>query len=270
MYDHDEALTQYLEEIGRHKLLTAAEEIELAQRIEKGDLAAKDRMMTANLRLVVSLAKRYQDRGLPLFDLIQEGNVGLLQGVKRFDPHRGVKLSSYAAYWIRAYILKYLIDNIRMVRVGSSRAERKLFFQLSRAKRELEREGLEPEPRLLAEKLGVREPEVVDIQHRLSQGDLSTDAPMRRDEPGGASFGESLPSNDGRVDDAVADQDMRRTLREHVDRFAVGLDARDTKILRERVLAEEPKTLQEIGDELNLTRERVRQLEKKLVDGLRE
>ena len=228
------------------------------------------KLVLSNLRLVVKIALEYRRVWTNLLDLIQEGNVGLLQGVKRFDPHRGVKLSSYASYWIRAYILKYLIDNIRMVRVGSSRAERKLFFQLSRAKRELEREGLEPEPRLLAEKLGVREPEVVDIQHRLSQGDLSTDAPMRRDEPGGASFGESLRLDDGRVDDAVADQDMRRTLREHVDRFAVGLDARDKKILRERVLAEEPRTLQEIGDELDLTRERVRQLEKKLVDGLRE
>ncbi len=157
-----------------------------------------------------------------------------------------------------------------MVRVGSSRAERKLFFQLSRAKRELEREGLEPEPRLLAEKLGVRELEVVDLQHRLAHGDLSTDAPVRRDEPGGASFGESFAASDGRIDDAVAEQDMRQTLREHIERFAVDLDDRDQKILRERILSEEPKTLQEIGDELGLTRERIRQLEKKLVDGLRD
>ena len=116
----------------------------------------------------------------------------------------------------------------------------------------------------------MREPEVLDLQQRLAQGDLSTDAPARRDEPGGASFGESLASGDDRVDDAVAEQDMRRTLREHIDRFAVGLDPRDQKILRERILSDDPRTLQEIGDELGLTRERIRQLEKKLVDGLRE
>ncbi len=264
-------LARYFAEVGRYALLSREEEFALAERVfASGDAEAAQKLVLSNLRLVVKIALEYRRVWTNPLDLIQEGNVGLLQGVKRFDPHRGVKLSSYASYWIRAYILKYLIDNIRMVRVGSSRAERKLFFQLSRAKRELERAGLEPEPRLIAEKLGVREPEVLDLQQRLSHGDLSTDAPARRDEPGGASFGESLASSDDRVDDAVAEQDMRRTLREHIDRFAVGLDPRDQKILRERVLAEDPRTLQEIGDELGLTRERIRQLEKKLVDGLRD
>lgn len=266
-----DALSRYFHEVGRYALLSREEELALAERVfATGDPEAAQRLVLSNLRLVVKIALEYRRVWTHPLDLIQEGNVGLLQGVKRFDPHRGVKLSSYASYWIRAYILKYLIDNIRMVRVGSSRAERKLFFQLSRVKRELEREGLEPEPRLLAERLGVREPEVVDLQHRLAHGDLSTDAPVRRDEPGGASFGESLASNDGRVDDVVAEQDMRRTLREHIDRFAVHLGDREQKILRERVLAEEPKTLQEIGDDLGLTRERIRQLEKNLVDGLRD
>jgi RNA polymerase sigma-32 factor len=264
-------LARYYAEVGRYALLSREEEFALAERVfATGDPEAAQKLVLSNLRLVVKIALEYRRVWTNPLDLIQEGNVGLLQGVRRFDPHRGVKLSSYAAYWIRAYILKYLIDNIRMVRVGSSRAERKLFFQLSRAKRELERAGLEPEPKLIAEKLGVREPEVVDLQQRLSQGDLSTDAPIRRDEPGGASFGDSLPAGAEAVDDTVAESDMRRTLREHIDRFAVGLDARDQKILRERILAEDPRTLQEIGDELGLTRERIRQLEKKLVDGLRD
>jgi RNA polymerase sigma-32 factor len=264
-------LARYFVEVGRYALLSREEEFALAERVfANGDPEAAQKLVLSNLRLVVKIALEYRRVWTNPLDLIQEGNIGLLQGVKRFDPHRGVKLSSYASYWIRAYILKYLIDNIRMVRVGSSRAERKLFFQLSRAKRELERAGLEPEPRLIAEKLGVREPEVIDLQQRLARGDLSTDAPARRDEPGGASFGESLPSSEDRIDDAVAEQDMRRTLREHIDRFAVGLDARDQKILRERILSEDPRTLQEIGDDLGLTRERIRQLEKKLVDGLRE
>ncbi len=266
-----DTLERYFSEVGKYPLLSREEELELAQRVHgSNDPEAAQKLVLSNLRLVVKIALEYRRVWTNLLDLIQEGNVGLLQGVKRFDPNRGVKLSSYASYWIRAYILKYLIDNIRMVRVGSSRAERKLFFQLSRAKRELARDGLEATPKQLAEKLGVKEPEVVDLQRRLSQGDLSMDAPARRDEPSGGSFGEGIAGSDSRETDAVADQDMRRIFREHVERFAVDLDAREQAILRQRILADEPRTLQEIGDDFGLTRERVRQIEKKLVDNLRE
>ena len=265
-----DTLARYFAEVGKYPLLTREEELELAQKVFRGnDAEAAQKLVLSNLRLVVKIALEYRRVWTNLLDLIQEGNVGLLQGVRRFDPNRGVKLSSYASYWIRAYILKYLIDNIRMVRVGSSRAERKLFFQLSRARREIARDGLEVTPKLLAEKLGVKEPEVVDLQHRLSHGDLSMDAPARRDDPGGGSFGENIPGEDGRDADPVADQDMRTTFRAHIDRFATDLDAREQAILRQRILAEEPRTLQEIGDDFGLTRERVRQIEKQLVDNLR-
>ncbi|HTO54666.1 MAG TPA: RNA polymerase factor sigma-32 [Myxococcota bacterium] len=266
-----DTLARYFAEVGKYPLLSREEELELAQRVHgENDPEAAQKLVLSNLRLVVKIALEYRRVWTNLLDLIQEGNVGLLQGVKRFDPSRGVKLSSYASYWIRAYILKYLIDNIRMVRVGSSRAERKLFFQLSRARRELAQEGREVTPALLAEKLGVREPEVVDLQHRLAQGDLSMDAPAHRDEPGGSSFGETVAGDDARETDTVADQDMRRAFRAQVERFAVDLDPRESAILRQRILADEPRTLQEIGDDFGLTRERVRQIEKKLVDNLRE
>jgi RNA polymerase sigma-32 factor len=217
----------------------------------------------------VKIAMEYRRVWTNVLDLIQEGNVGLLQGVHRFDPGRGVKLSSYAAYWIRAHILKYLIDNIRMVRVGSSRAERKLFFRLNRARKELERAGFAPEPKLIAEHLDVKEEDVIDMERRLSESDLSIDAPVRNEADAG-SFGDFLPASGESAEDAVIDSDMRATFRHHVEKFSRDVSEREQLILRERVLAEEPKTLQEIGDELGLTRERIRQLEKKLVDRLRE
>ncbi len=263
-------LSRYFVEISRYALLSREEEKALAVRAhDHGDAEAAQQLALANLRLVVKIAMDYRRVWTNVLDLIQEGNLGLLQGVQRFDPHRGVKLSSYAAYWIRAYILKYLIDNIRLVRVGSSRAERKLFFQLNRARRELERAGFEAEPKLLAEKLDVKESEVIDMERRLSQSDLSIDAPTS-DESGSATFGDFLASPGASVESLVADEDMRATFREIVDAFAVDLDERGQQILRERVLADEPRTLQEIGDDLGVTRERVRQLEKKLVDQLRE
>ncbi len=264
---HD-ALSAYFAEVGKYDLLTPAEERALAVRVsEHGDPEAAQELVLANLRLVVKIAMEYKRVWTSVLDLIQEGNVGLLHGVKKFDPERGVKLSSYAAYWIRAYILKYLIDNIRMVRVGSSRAERKLFFRLNKVKRELESQGFALEPKRIAEKLDVKEEEVIDMENRLGQSDLSIDAPARRDE-NGATFGDFLASNVS-TEEMVDRNDMRRTFLAQVDKFRVQLGEREERILAERILSEDPKTLQELGDEFGLTRERVRQLEKKLVDDLR-
>ena len=262
---------RYFWEISKYPLLTREQELELALRVhEEGDSEAAQKLVLSNLRLVVKIAMEYRRVWTNLLDLIQEGNVGLLQAVKRFDPHRGVKLSSYAAYWIRAYLLKYLIDNIRMVRMGSSRAERKLFFQLNRVRREIESEGEEPTPRLIAERIGVKEPEVVDMQRRLAQGDLSMDAPVRRDDPEAASFGD-LIANPGRpVEDVVGEKTMNETFHAHIDAFRPELDEREAVILDERILAAEPRTLQEVGDQFGLTRERVRQIEKRLVGRLRD
>jgi len=265
-----DALGRYFQEIRQYPLLTPEEERALAVRVrDDSDPEAAQRLVLSNLRLVVKIAMEYKRVWTNLLDLIQEGNVGLLQGVKRFDPGRGVKLSTYSAYWIRAYILKYLIDNIRMVRVGGSRAERKLFFQLNRARRELEREGFAPEPKLLAEKLDVKESDVVDMERRLAHSDLSMDAPAH-DDGGAASFGDFIAGSGQSAETIVSDADMRDTFRHHLEKFSEDANERELAILRERILAEEPKTLQELGDQFGLTRERVRQLEKQLVDRLRE
>jgi RNA polymerase sigma-32 factor len=264
-------LARYFHEISRYPLLDREQEHALAQRVHRhGDRDAAQQLVLSNLRLVVKIAMEYRRVWTNLLDLIQEGNVGLLQAIRRFDPERGVKLSSYAAYWIRAYLLKYLIDNIRLVRVGSSRAERKLFFQLNRVKRELEREGFEPEPRRIAERIGVAEPEVIDMQRRLSQGDLSIDAPVRNDDPEGTRLGEQLASPLRAADEIVGDRAMSENFREQINRLRPELDERERMILDQRILAEEPLTLQEVGDHFGLTRERVRQIEKRLVGRLRE
>jgi RNA polymerase sigma-32 factor len=265
-----DALSRYFAETSRYPLLSREEEKELAIRVwEDEDREAAQKLVLSNLRLVVKIAMEYRRVWANVLDLIQEGNVGLLQAVKRFDPYRGVKLSSYAAYWIRAYILKYLIDNIRMVRVGTSRAERKLFFQLSRARRELEKQGLRAEPRLLAEHLDVEEKDVVDMERRLAEGDLSLDAPVRGDSEA-APLGEFLADSGASAEDAISNEHLRKTFLAHVEAFGKHLDERDSRILRERILAEQPKTLREIGEEFGLTRERVRQIEAKLIQRLRD
>jgi len=257
-------------ELRHHPPISREEEHALAVRwVEHGDVEAARRLVLANLRLVVKIAMEYRRAWTNLLDLIQEGNVGLVQAVQRFDPYQGVKLSSYAAYWIRAYILKYLLDNIRLVRLGTTRAQRKLFFRLNREKRELERQGFEVEPRLIAERLDVSEEDVRDMEQRLQHGDLSIDAPVR-DEDGSASFGDFIPSAGRSAEQTVADQELRRVFLEKVQEFAATLDEREQKIVRDRILADEPRTLQEIGDEFGVTRERVRQLEARVVARLRD
>jgi len=268
--ERGDALTRYLAELRHHAPISREEEQQLALRwVEHGDVEAARRLVLANLRLVVKIAMEYRRSWTNVLDLIQEGNVGLMQAVQRFDPYQGVKLSSYAAYWIRAYVLKYLIDNIRMVRLGTTRAQRKLFFRLNKERRELERLGYEAEPRLIAERLDVTEDDVRDMEQRLAQGDLSLEAPLR-DEEGSASYGDFLASGVPSAEENVADEELRRVFQEKLRDFMTTLDERDRRIVEERILAPEPKTLQQMGDLFGVTRERVRQLEARVVERLRD
>jgi RNA polymerase sigma-32 factor len=268
--ERGDTLTRYMAQLGEHPPISREEEHELAVRwVNTRDPEAGRRLVLSNLRLVVKIAMEYRRAWTNALDLIQEGNLGLLQAVQRFDPYQGTKLSSYAVYWIRAYILKYLIDNIRLVRLGSTRAERKLFFRLNREKRELERLGFQPTPKLIAERLDVTEGDVVEMEQRLGASDLSMDAPVG-DEEGGARYGDFIAAPGDSAEQQVADEDLRRTFQRHVKAFTEGLRPREQRIMQARVLAEEPLTLQELGDEMSLTRERIRQIEKGLVDDLRD
>jgi RNA polymerase sigma-32 factor len=265
-----DALSAYMAQLANYPPISREEERRLALRwTEQGDVEAARRLVLSNLRLVVKIAMEYRRAWMNTLDLIQDGNLGLLEAVQRFDPQQGVKLSTYAAYWIRAYILKYILDNFRIVRLGTTRAQRKLFFRLNKEKRALEQQGFEVEPRLLAERLDVSEADVADMEQRLSQSDLSFNAPTRRDDSG-SEFGDFIPARGESAEQSVGDEQLRAVFLEKVYEFAATLDERDRKLVDERVLAENPKTLAELGEELGISRERVRQLEARLVDRLRE
>jgi len=267
---HASALTAYMSQLRHHAPITREEEHELAVRwIEEGDVEAAKELVVSNLRLVVKIAMEYRRAWTNTLDLIQEGNVGLMEAVQRYDPYKGVKLSSYAVYWIRAYILKYIMDNMRSVRLGTTRASRKLFFRLNKEKRELERQGYQAEPKLLAERLDVTEDDVIDMEARLSHPDISFDAPLRSDESDGMTFGDRIVAPGISSETAVGAGELREVFLGQVEEFASSLAERDLTILNERLLAEEPRTLAELGIEFDISRERVRQLEAKLIKRLR-
>ena len=261
---------QYMRETRRYPLLTPEEEKALAVRlVEEGDTAAARRLIEANLRLVVKIAYEYRRAHKNLLDLVQEGNIGLIQAVGKFDPYRGVKLSSYAAFWIRAYILKFILNNWRLVKIGTTQAQRKLFFNLRKERERLEQLGFEASTKLLAENLQVSEKEVVEMEKRLAAPEASLDAPMPGDEDGSRSRLDFVPSDDERPDDAVANSEFASLFNSKLDAFEATLEGRELTIFRDRWRTDPPKTLQEIGDHYGVSRERARQLEKRVLDRLR-
>ena len=264
-------LSAYIQETKRYPLLSREEEHELAVRlVEEGDSNAARKLVESNLRLVVKIAYEYQRAHQNLLDMVQEGNVGLMQAVSKYDPYRGVKLSTYAAWWIRAYILKFILNNHRLVKLGTTQAQRKLFFNLKKEKDRLESEGFVADAALLAEALDVREKDVVEMQKRLAAPDASFDAPL------GAGDGESvrtrhdiMESGGERPDEAVESSEFQNLLKEKLQTFAETLEGREETIFRERWLTDEPKTLQQIGDFYGVSRERARQIEKRMLGRLR-
>jgi RNA polymerase sigma-32 factor len=262
----------YMRETRRYPLLTPDEEHALATRlVEHGDTQAARKLIEANLRLVVKIAYEYRRAHKNLLDLVQEGNIGLIQAVSKFDPYRGVKLSSYAAFWIRAYILKFILNNWRLVKIGTTQAQRKLFFNLRKEREKLEQLGFEPTVALLAEKLDVPEKEVIEMERRLAAPEASLDAPIGsgNDDEGTRTRLDYLPSEGDRPDRAVAQSEFSQLLRGKLEAFARTLEGREQTIFRERWLTDEPLTLQEIGDRYQVSRERARQLERRMLDRLK-
>jgi RNA polymerase sigma-32 factor len=266
-----DALQAYMREVQRHPLLSPDEEHRLAVEYGKAeDVDIAKRLVTANLRLVVKIAYEYRRAYKNMMDLIQEGNIGLMQAVKRYDPYRGVKLSSYAAWWIRAYMLRFILNNWRMVKIGTTQAQRKLFFNLSKEKAKLTAMGVEPTHEEIAKRLNVEESEVIEMDRRLSRGDASLDTPVNEGEGKSATRLELLPGEGASPDQMAESMELSELLHERLDEFRQTLSGKDVAIFEKRLIADEPLTLQELGDEFGISRERVRQLEARLAGRLRE
>jgi RNA polymerase sigma-32 factor len=263
-------LRLYLREVKRYRLLSREEETNLAIRYrEKGDMEAGYKMICANLRLVVKIAMDFQLYWIQnLMDLIQEGNIGLIQALRKFDPYRGYKFSYYASFWIKAYIIKFIMDNWKLVKIGTTQAQRKLFFNLRKEEERLETQGITASPRLLSHRLNVKEWEVIEMDQRLNNREVSLDSPLKEDtEDTYLSF---LPSEDLPVDDQLADQEARAIFHGKLQLFRKQLEGKDAIIFDSRLLAETPLTLQEIGRKLGISRERVRQIESRLKQRLKD
>ena len=262
-------LSRYLAEIRRFPLLTREEELEIAKRYhEHHEREDAYRLVTANLRLVVKIALEFARATRNVLDLIQEGNVGLMEAVKNFDPYRNVRFPSYAVWWVRAYIYRYLINNWRLVKIGTTQAQRKLFFNLRKETDRLERMGFTPTPKLLAGRMGVKETEVREMQERMAQGEVSLDQPAGQNEE--TQLIDVLPDTDETPEERTANIEWRNFAQEQVRQFAATLKDKELEIFNARLLAEEPQTLQEIGDRQGVSRERVRQIETRLKRRLKE
>jgi RNA polymerase sigma-32 factor len=259
----------YYQDVRHYPILSREEEKDLAIRyLEDEDVDAAYNLVTSNLRLVIKIAMEYRRLWKEIVDLIQEGNVGLMHAVKKYDPYRGVRFSSYAAWWIRAYIIRYIMNNTRMVKIGTTQAQRTLYFQMGKEKERLRRMGIDPDSKAIARSLNVKESEVEEMAKRLRGGDVSLEATL-----GGADSDftllEALPAPQPGAEEVVADAQARSVYLEKMTEYVAGLSERDRKIFASRWMRDDPLTLQEVGDQLGITRERVRQLEARILKNLR-
>jgi RNA polymerase sigma-32 factor len=263
-------LSRYLADLRRFPLLTREEETVIAKRYARDhDPADAYQLVTANLRLVVKIAFEFARASKNVLDLIQEGNVGLMEAVKNFDPYRGIRFPSYAVWWVRAYIYRYLINNWRLVKIGTTQAQRKLFFNLRKETERLEAQGFAAEPKQLAQRMGVKESEVREMQERMAQSEVSLDQPTSGGEDDTRLI-DVLPDRENNPEEAAAAGEWREFAHERVAQFEATLRDKELEIFRARLLTENPETLQEIGARFGISRERVRQIETRLKKRLKE
>ncbi len=262
-------LKKYLLEIGKFQALDADEERDLATRLRsEGDQEAAARLVTANLRLVVKIAMMYSRVYRNVLDLIQEGNIGLMEAVKRFDPQKGARLPTYASWWIKAYIIKFILDNFRIVRVGTTNEKRKLLFNLKKEKERLRLQGIEPTPQLIAKKLNVSESAVREMAPNIESTDMSLDSYVGDDSS--TRYVDTLHSAEDMIDERLARGELKDLFERKFREFSQSLKERDRVILQDRLMAEDPATLQEIADRYGVTREAIRLNEKTLIKKIKE
>ncbi len=255
-------LNLYIAEINRFSLLTAEEEFKLAVRLKKyNDVAAAEKLIVSNLRFVVKIAHEYRNYGFKLADLIQEGNIGLIHAVKKFDPYKGYRLISYAVWWIRAYIQNYLMKSWSIVKIGTTQAQRKLFFKLNQTKKDLETLSKKnPEFSEIATSLGVKDAEVAEMDLRMGSRDVSLNE-IINDESTNSHLDFLAYEGDDQEVSLIKDEEKSLVQRDIAGALA-HLNERESYIILNRVMADDPKTLQEIGEKYNISRERARQIEK--------
>jgi len=262
-------LQRYLAEVSRHPLLSREEEILYAKKYrDEGDVDSAYTMVVSNLRLVVKIAYEFRRNMTNLLDLIQEGNIGLMRAVEKFDPERGVRLSSYAAWWIRAYMIRYILNNWSLVKIGTTQNQRRLFFNLKKEKEALEAAGFKPEHKLIASRLGVKEQEVKEMEMRLAGQDLSLDVPLGEDND--ATRIDFLEDEEPTSAENVEMKEIQQVIHEKLMAFRDTLEEREAEIFDQRLIAEDPVTLRELGERFGVSRERVRQLEGELKTRLKE
>lgn len=263
------ALNYYLKEVNKFPPLQENEEFELAKRIrEHDDKNAAFRLVTSHLRLVVKIAMDFQKKWMNnVLELIQEGNIGLMKAVQKFDPDRGIKFSYYAAFWIKAYILKFIMDNWRMVKIGTTQSQRKLFYNLGKEKQRLENLGFDPNAETLSKNLDVTEEDVVEMTQRMGQHDVSLDISYGEDNS--TTRLDMLPALEQSVESKLAREEVSESLQKHLKTIIPQLNSKEKEILNKRLLESSPVTLKDIGDKYGITRERVRQIESRLLKKLR-
>ena len=256
-------LKKYLSEISRHSVLSREEELEIAEKAHRfKDRDASQKLVTSNLRLVVKIALEYYNTYLNILDLIQEGNVGLVHAVKKYNPYKGTRFSTYSSFWIRAYILKYIMDSWSIVKVGTTQSQRRLFYRLKKEKKKLEAIGVFPAPQLLADTLDVKVTEVEDMEKRLSYTDISLEHPVY--DEGEETFMDMIKTDDN-IEEVVAAKEKKEILERKIVEFKKMLNDKELFIFEQRIMIEEPLTLQEIGEQFRISRERVRQLENRVL-----